>query len=36
MSPSTIWFRYRALRRFFRAVWALRLARGGVRLWGAP
>jgi hypothetical protein len=36
MSPATTWFRYRALRRFFGAAWALRIARTGVRVWGAP
>lgn len=35
-SPIAIWRRYRALRRFFSAVWALRLARAGVRLWSTP
>lgn len=34
--PTVIWRRYRALRRFFGAVWALRLARAGVRLWSTP
>mgnify|MGYP003594179882 CR=1 FL=1 len=36
MTSFVLLARYRVLRRFFSSVWALRLARAGVRVWWTP